>query len=204
MHYLATFAIVFGVNLLPALGPPSWAVLVVLKLNWDLNPVALVAVGATAAGSGRYVLGRLSYLLRHRLSQQRRDNLEAAKDYLTGHRVGAVAGIALFALSPLPSAQLFEAAGILGVRLLPLTLAFFLGRVVTYSIYVSAASYAKRSYGSVLTDALRSPVGIAIQVLMLLAIVGLTRLDFRKLARRRGGRKSAGDGGAVPAGEPAP
>jgi len=104
----------------------------------------------------------------------------------------------------LPSAQLFEAAGILGVRLLPLTLAFFLGRVVTYSIYVSAASYAKRSYGSVLTDALRSPVGIAIQVLMLLAIVGLTRLDFRKLARRRGGRKSAGDGGAVPAGEPAP
>jgi membrane protein YqaA with SNARE-associated domain len=199
MHYLAAFAIVFGVNLLPALGPPSWAVLVVLKLNWDLDPVGLVAVGATAAGTGRYLLARLSRVLRDHLSQQRRDNLEAAKEYLAGHRVSAVAGIALFALSPLPSAQLFEAAGILGVRLLPLTLAFFAGRVVTYSIYVSAATYAKHTYGSVFTEALRSPLGIGIQVVMLMAIVGLTRLDFRKLVRRTPGSEESR---VVPTGSP--
>ena len=28
MPYLALFAIVFGINLLPAFGPPTWAVLV--------------------------------------------------------------------------------------------------------------------------------------------------------------------------------
>src|ERR1700753_2339103 len=103
MLYLAAFAIVFGVNLLPAFGPPSWALLVVLKLNWDLNPVAVVALGAGAAGSGRYLLARLSHRLRGRLDPRRVHNLEAAKQYLTGHRVGAIAGIALFALSPLPS-----------------------------------------------------------------------------------------------------
>ena len=41
------------------------------------------------------------------------------------NRAGSIAGLALFALSPLPSAQLFIAAGVTGVRLLPLTAAFF-------------------------------------------------------------------------------
>jgi hypothetical protein len=45
----------------------------------------------------------------------------------------------------------------LGVRLLPLTLAFFSGRLVSYSLYVGAATAAQASLGDVLTDALTSP-----------------------------------------------
>ncbi|WP_440306098.1 hypothetical protein [Jatrophihabitans sp.] len=157
MLYLAAAGIVFGINLIPAFGPPSWAVLVLLKLHWHLNGVALVVVGATAAGSGRYLLALATRQVRGRLSERRRENLQAAKDALTGHRVGAAVGLGLFALSPLPSAQLFEAAGILSVPLLPLTAAFFAGRVVSYSIYVGAASLAQHTYGSVLTSTLRSP-----------------------------------------------
>ena len=58
MAYLAVFAIVFGVNLLPAFGPPTWAILVFTRLHWHLNPVALVVIGAVAAASGRYLLAR--------------------------------------------------------------------------------------------------------------------------------------------------
>ncbi|MEO6703699.1 MAG: hypothetical protein ABI140_14730 [Jatrophihabitantaceae bacterium] len=179
MLYLAAVAIVFGVNLLPAFGPPTWALLVLFKLNWHLNSVALVILGAIAAGGGRYLLARLCLLLRSRFSQQRRDNLAAAQTHLTGHRGGAALGLGLFALSPLPSAQLFEAAGVLALPLRQLTAAFFVGRLVSYSIYVGAATVAQRSYGQVITSALTSPVGVGLQVVMLLAIAGISQINWR-------------------------
>jgi hypothetical protein len=86
----------------------------------------------------------------------------------------------------------------LSVPLIPLTLAFFAGRLVSYSIYVGAASAAKDNLGGILTDAFASPVGIALQLLMLGAIVLLVRVDWAKRLRRTGkvsrGNPSAGHG----------
>lgn len=39
MTHLLAFGVVFGVNLLPAFGPPTWAVLVLFRLRSRLNPV---------------------------------------------------------------------------------------------------------------------------------------------------------------------
>ena len=41
-QYLVVAAVVFAVNLLPAFGPPTWAVLVFFRLHSDVNAVALV------------------------------------------------------------------------------------------------------------------------------------------------------------------
>jgi hypothetical protein len=71
------------------------------------------------------------------------------------------------------------------VPLLPLTAAFFAGRLVSYSLYVGAASAAKESLGSVLADAFGSPLGIALQVAMLAGLVLLLRVDW---AARLGAR----------------
>lgn len=191
MWYVVAFFVVFAVNLMPAFGPPSWAVLVLLKLNWHLNTVTLVILGAAAAACGRYLLARGCRAMRGRLSQKRRDNLAAAQEVLLGHRAGAVIGVGLFALSPLPSAQLFEAAGILTVPLIPLTAAFFAGRIASYAIYVGAATVAQHNYGDVFTEALRSPAGIAIQVALVLTMVALSQFDVRRLIAS-GPRTSAG------------
>lgn len=185
MLYLAAFAVVLGVNLMPAFGPPTWAVLVLIKLNWDVHPVALVGLGALAAGTGRYLLARATFALRGRLSERRRANLAAAKEYLTQHRASGLLGLGLFALSPVPSAQLFEAAGVLGLRLVPLTVAFFAGRLVSYSIYVSAAAVAEDNFGQLFTDALTSPWGVGLQVLLLAGIVALSQVDWTRPLRRR-------------------
>jgi hypothetical protein len=70
--------------------------------------------------------------------------------------------------------------GDLGGPLVPLTLAFFAGRLVSYSLYVGAASAAKDSLGSVFSEAFASPLGIALQLAMLAAIVLLLRIDWSK------------------------
>jgi membrane protein YqaA with SNARE-associated domain len=187
MGYLVLAGVVFGVNLLPAFGPPTWAVLVFFRLQSSLAAVPLVLIGALAAASGRLVLAYGSRRFRSRLSEQRIENLEAVRDAVGGSRKRAAAGLGLFALSPLPSAQLFIAAGLLDAPLVPLTAAFFAGRLVSYSIYVAAASAAKHSLGSIIQRSFTSPTGIALQVLMLVGLVALLRVDWaRILAGRRG------------------
>jgi hypothetical protein len=183
--YAVALACVFGVNLLPAFGPPTWAVLVFFRLNSDIPAVPLVLGGALAAAGGRLVLAHGSRHLKGRLSVQRRESLTAARDALAANRHGAIAGLALFALSPLPSAQLFVAAGLLDIALLPLTAAFFAGRLVSYSLYVSGASLARHSLRTALTGAFRSPLGIALQLLMLAGLVALVRVDWAKLLAGR-------------------
>jgi uncharacterized membrane protein YdjX (TVP38/TMEM64 family) len=193
MGYLALAGVVFGTNLLPAFGPPTWAVLVYFRLQSDLAAVPLVVIGAVCSASGRFVLARLSRRFRSRLSAERIEHLEAARQAIAGGRKRAIAAFALFLLSPIPSAQLFVAAGVMAVPLVPLTAVFFIGRLVSYSIYVSAASAARHSLGSILQSTFRSPLGIALQILMLAALVGLLRVDWAHLLTRRlSGRKPGG------------
>jgi membrane protein YqaA with SNARE-associated domain len=193
--WLRVIGTIFGVNLLPAFGPPTWAVLVFLRLNSDLPAVPLVLVGAIAAASGRLVLAATARHFRGRFSEERRRNLQAAEEVLVGSRTKAAAGLGLFALSPVPSAQLFVAAGLLTVPLLPLTAAFFAGRLVSYSLYVAAASGARDTLGDVLSDAIGSPFGIAFQVVMLIALVLLVRVDWAKRVHHRGSRPDRGYSG---------
>ena len=187
MGYLVLAGVVFGVNLLPAFGPPTWAVLVFFRLQSDLAVVPLVLVGALAAALGRLALAYASRRFRGRLSAKRIANLEAARDAVTGGPKRALAGLGLFALSPLPSAQLFVAAGLVDAPLVPLTAAFFAGRLVSYTIYVTAASAAKQSLGSIVQSSFTSPFGIALQLLMLAGLIALLRIDWaRILTGRRG------------------
>jgi uncharacterized membrane protein YdjX (TVP38/TMEM64 family) len=161
-------------------------VLVFFRLNSDLEAVALVLTGAVAAAAGRLVLAHAARLMRGRMSHERRESVGAAQQALLGSRGKTAAGLGLFALSPVPSAQLFVAAGLMTVPLLPLTLAFFCGRLVSYSIYVAGASVAKESLGDALQDSLFSPIGIALQVLMLAGLVALVKVDWTRVIGHRG------------------
>jgi membrane protein YqaA with SNARE-associated domain len=184
VRYLVLFAIVFGVNLLPAFGPPTWAVLVFTRLHWHLNPFALVLLGALAAISGRYLLARGARHFKGRMPARMKDNLEAARTLIERKRLGAIALFGLFVVSPIPSAQLFLAAGLLDLPLGPLSLAFFLGRLVSYSIYVSVATLADKQFGNVVGQIFGSPWSIALQVVLLVATCLLPLVNWRRFVDR--------------------
>jgi hypothetical protein len=181
--YAIAAAVIFAINLLPAFGPPTWSILIVLTLNFDLSMAIIVPLGAVAAASGRFTLACGARAVRDRVSVNRRTNLDAARSLLTGNRRRTLGGLGLFAISPLPSAQLFVAAGLLAVPLVGLTLAFFCGRLISYSLYVGAASAAERSLGGVVGESLTSPVGVALQILMLGMLVALWRVDWTRFQR---------------------
>ena len=150
------------------------------RVHEHLSIPVLVVLGAVAAGAGRLCLALAVRRMRERLPRDRVESLRALGGYLTGHRGRSAAGLTLFALSPLPSAQLFEAAGVLEVPLLPVTGAFFAGRLASYSIYLAVAGVAERSFGDQLRHSLTSWPSIALQAALLAGVVALARVDWRR------------------------
>lgn len=181
---LILFPIVLGINLLPAFGPPTWSIIVLYGLTTDLPVALIVFIGALAAALGRLLLAWGFRFLKDYLPAKQKRNLEAAKKVVEDRPKSAIFGLALFALSPLPSAQLFEAAGLAGIRLGKFTAAFFVGRLVSYSIYAATAGVIRKSsLGDVFTERLTSPWGIAMQIGMIILLAALAQIDWSRFLR---------------------
>lgn len=181
MKVLLLALIIVVVNLLPAFGPPTWALLVFAVLTWHLSAPLAVPVAALSAGIGRYLLARGSKWLGPHLPERYVTGVNEAAHRLRGRPRGALAFGALFLVSPLPSAQLFVAAGLIRLPLLKVAGFFVLGRLVTYSLYVGGATGAHASLRAVLGDVWGTPWMIALQAVLLAALAVLPML----LAHRR-------------------
>jgi hypothetical protein len=176
--YLVLVLVVLGVNLMPALGPPTWVVLVLFRLHEHLAVVPLVALGAVSAVTGRVLLALGTRRAARWLPPARVASLQAAGELLRRRRLSSALGLGLFLLSPLPSAQLFEAAGVMRLALRPLAAAFLAGRLVSYSLYAGAATAAERSLGDALRKSLTSWPSIALQVALVVGVWLLSRIDW--------------------------
>ena len=89
--------------------------------------------------------------------------------------------LSLFLISPISSAQLFEAAGMMKtIALKPLLIVFALGRLVSYSTYVTgAAAIAATNFGELLIHELKSPWAIGAQIVMIAGLVALGSIDWK-------------------------
>ena len=187
MAYLTIFALVVALNLLPAFGPPTWALLVFASIHWHVAPAALVVEGVVAAGLGRWALATAIRKLRRYFPQRYLDNLQFAEERLSAKKTRLRVLFGLFVLSPLPSAQLFCAAGLLELPLAPLVGAFMLGRVVTYSLYIATATTVQRQLGGVFDSFFANPWSIALQLVLLAGLAALPLISWRQRGASRGG-----------------
>ena len=185
--FLILFAIVLAINLMPAFGPPTWSVIVLYGLNSDLPLPGLVVTAALASSSGRYLLAHGFRLFAARLSEKTRANLSAAREAFEEKQHHNLMALVFFVFSPLPSAQQFGAVGLAGVRILPFTLAFFVGRLFSYTFYAGGAELVdhQTSLGDTFRANLTSPWFIAVQVVLLGALVALAKVDWATVLGRR-------------------
>jgi uncharacterized membrane protein YdjX (TVP38/TMEM64 family) len=184
--YLAAIAAIVLLNVLPAFAPPTWMALVFFLINYNLNPIALVVIGVASATTGRAILAwcfrKFAYLVPTKFSS----NMEYAGKYIESGSSRRYAVLALFLISPISSAQLFEAAGMMKtIKLKPLFAAFALGRAFSYSTYVTgAAALAATSFGEVLIAEIKSPLAITIQILMIAGLIALGFIDWKSKLHR--------------------
>ena len=184
--YLILFLIVLGIHLTPAFTPPTWPVIALYSVTLRMPMFLIVVAAAVAATLGRYALAHATRLLRYRLSERMTARLDAAYAALDRRKHGRLFVLGVFVLSPISNALLFEAAGLAGVRLGGPTLAFFVGRLAYYSFYaLTARTVAAKSLGLALYDRLASPLGVAAQIGLVVALAVLIFFEWRKWLARR-------------------
>lgn len=167
------FAIVFAAGLIPAFGPPSWLFAVFFHYQYHLSFVAVVLITALATSLGRLLLARLTRRLKQHIPSRYAKNLDYSKRLLGEKQKSLWLVMGLFLLSPLPSAQLFEAAGLIDLPLVPLGLMFFIGRLFTLSAYLTFAKFTIPSLSNAWAAGFSSPWAILGELITILGIIAL-------------------------------
>ena len=190
MHYLVLVIFVLIAGIIPIFGPPSWVFAVYYRQFYDLSPVLVVLLTAFATAIGRLVLALITRKLKPRIPKKYVNNLEYSQQLLLKKRKSLWAIIGLFVLSPLPSAQLFEGAGLINVPILPLSVAFFIGRIFSLSIYLSLAHLAAHNIDSLWKTGLTSIWTIAFEVVAIISLLALFNLRLIRhwFKKRRQGK----------------
>ncbi|MEZ4565366.1 MAG: hypothetical protein R2853_21825 [Thermomicrobiales bacterium] len=146
MVWLAVWGLAVVLNSVPAFMPPTWAVLTDFHLYHALPivPLAIVGVPGSTAGRALLALGSRAFGARF-VPASWRANIEGLVETLQGQPTLANSTLLLFTLGPLPSNQLFIAAGLARAPLAPMLLVFGVARCVSYVLWVSAANSVDRS-----------------------------------------------------------
>lgn len=187
-QYLLVALVIFGFNLVPAFAPPTWSALVFFNFHYDLNPFLLILVGIIAAVAGRAGLFEIFRKFRELLPKGYISNMAKLGHYLEESKSRFFGLLALFFVSPLSSAQLFEAAALMNrMRLKPLLYAFATGRLFSYSFYVYGSTQIKStSIGQIIEEQITSPIAITIQLLMICAVIALGNIKWNHSGKSRG------------------
>ena len=153
------------------------------------NPFVVALVGALAATSGRLVLATLSRaIIRRRfLSDAMRGNIDVIKEGLEQHRTLTFGAFLLYAFGPFPSNYLFIAYGLTSLPLWLVAVPFFIGRCVSYSLFVFTAEEVSQHLALDGSEP-KTYLGIYFvtsQLLLLGVLIVLARIDWGYLFAAR-------------------
>ncbi|HSX08219.1 MAG TPA: hypothetical protein VLG11_04975 [Candidatus Saccharimonadales bacterium] len=176
MHYLILFGIVLVVGLIPAFGPPSFIFAIYFYHKYHLAFWAVVLVTAFATTLGRLLLALLARQFKNRIPARYLRNLDYSKQLIVKRQNAAKFGVGLFLLSPLPSAQLFEAAGLLDIKLMSLGAAFFVGRLISLTTYLAFSHLAITNITRLWENGFSSWWAILFEITAILLLLAMFRM----------------------------
>lgn len=179
--YILLAALIFGINLFPAFMPPTWTILAFFAIRYHLNLFALVIIGATMATCGRIGLYTLSKRqIQPRLSKKTKDNYQALGNLLDNHKRLTIPALFGYAFLPIPSNQVFIAAGLANFSLRILASCFFVGRLISYSFWVSLSHHVSDNLETSLVHHYSHWKTLVMEILSLFILVIISKIPWQK------------------------
>lgn len=183
--WLVVWLAAVALNAVPAFMPPTWSLLAYFHLAHGLGVVPLAVVGAAGATTGRLLLALGSRFFGDRfVPAANRENLAALADELGSRPALAASSLVLFALGPVPTNQLFVAAGLARAPLGPLLAVFGVARFVSYLLWVGAAEVAARTLRDAISPSLGGWAAVVAQIGGFALIVVASRIDWARVVAR--------------------
>lgn len=182
--YILLASIVLGINVIPAFMPPTWTVLAFFVFKYNLMIIPTVIIGATFATAGRLILASGARFVAKYLPRGSRENYESVGRYLNSNKKITIPLVITYAFLPIPSNDVFIAAGLAKVDLKLLAASFFVGRLISYTFWVSITH---RFFADNLTDIFSRHYAkagsILIEVLGLILLYFLGKIGWKKILK---------------------
>lgn len=193
-YWLAlALALIFVINLMPAFMPSSWMVMTFFYIQFDVPLLPLTLAGAIVSGLGRLLLAKASTLVKRRWPTGKQADLDELGAFLDERHHHAGLAVFLYALTPLPTNNLFIAAGMVEVNMTWVLAGFWSARMIADTFWVWTADRAFDNVGDVFGGAVGSWTAVLLQLAGVTSLVLLYFLPWARWLRVAvNGRKSAG------------
>jgi len=180
--YLRLAVSIFFINTILAFMPPTWSVLTYFSAKNHLLLLPTVIIGAIFAVGGRVTLALMGkYLFRPILPKKTRANLESLGSFLKKRKEYTLPFIFAYAFSPIPSNQLFLAAGLSDFDIKFLATSFFLGRLLSYTVWVTLGTLIAQLLERIFSKNHSTICGILIELFGFFCIYLLGKINWKKV-----------------------
>jgi membrane protein YqaA with SNARE-associated domain len=175
--------VIFAVNAMPAFMPPTWTILAFAHAGLGLPMIPLAIGGALAAASGRWVLAIASSRYGRKLLRPERREVLARMGVWLEQRAKWAPPLAvlIYSFGPIPSNQLFIAAGLMRMPLGGIVAAFLAGRLVSYPLWIGASGIAARRMDELFSGHLLDAGAMLLDVALIAALVAFARIDWLRV-----------------------
>ena len=184
--YILLFILIFIINVVPAFMPPTWIILSFFYVNNDLLFLPTVILGVIAATSGRIVLALISkYWLKKALPISFYSNYQYLGKYLKGHTKLTLPIVFGYAFSPISSNSLFIMAGLSNLNLKLIASSFFIGRLISYSFWITASHQLSNRLDTIFTGAFSSLDTFISALISMGIVVIIGRINWENLLKSK-------------------
>ena len=180
---LVACSVVFVINVIPYFMPATWMVVAFFLIASHLLLWPLCIGCAVASTGGRWTLALISNRWGRRLLSANHQRNVAALGSWLNHRASWRRAVEVFvyALGPIPSNQIFIAAGLAKASLGPVAAGFFAGRLLSYPVLAAGARGINDRFDNIFLRAWRDPKTLVLELASIAVIIAFTKIDWPRV-----------------------
>lgn len=182
--YAVLLLIVFTMNVVPLFMPPTWIVLAFFYSHYHLSLFPTVLVGAFAATFGRVILSLLARNYFGKLIPKKMlENYEFIGKFFEKNERFTLPAVLAYAFFPLSSNYVFIIIGLSKISLKLISPAFFFGRLISYSFWVSASHLLVRKLEDLFSQRLSNWNTLVLEIAGLLIVYLIGTINWKKILK---------------------
>jgi membrane protein DedA with SNARE-associated domain len=182
---LAVLALlIYIINVIPIFMPPTWTILAFYYINFHPPLLPAIIIGALFATLGRITLYYISKkYFRRFFSAESLENYDALGNFFEKKQKLSIPLFLTYAFFPISSNYVYIAAGLASVNIKILATCFFVGRLISYSFWVSASHIVFTRVEDIFSTHISNISVIILELVGLFIVVLIGKIKWKKILK---------------------
>lgn len=182
--YLLLAVLVLFMNIIPAFMPPTWTVLAFFYTIFGLTLIPTVIIGAVCATLGRVILANLSrHVFADYIPKSLLTNYHYLGSYFKRYQKFSIPIMFTYAFFPVSSNDVYIIAGLSKINLKVMATSFLIGRLFSYSLWVTASYHLSAQLSTIFAKHLTSTNTIIFEILGILFVVAVGKIKWQRFLK---------------------